>query len=186
MFSAIAEEAKAAWDIAIDALCRLLCILFPWRSRIVPAAEDPERPLLKQFAILRAGRFGALYLQHFVTPEPREFVHCHRWHSMRSWVLSGLFIEERPLDPNQRYHIHERFGSYSMSHTVIHRVEFWSRRCWTLFWMSPELSDAWGWWHVADRNAPQPWKILGNFIPWRDHIQKRIESLDSGKKEITP
>lgn len=170
----------ACWDLFVDFAIRALCVLMPWRHRVVPAAEDPSRPLLRQFALLRASRWGALYLQHFVTPEAHDFAHIHRWMRMRSWVLSGFFIEERPID-FVRHIAHFRFTSYTMDRSVIHRVAEWSPRCWTLFWMSPETTDAWGWFPIVNRAATKRHHILGSFRPWREHIVKRVASLDTGR-----
>lgn len=186
-FSWLAANAHAAslglWDLSVDLLCRALCSLFSSRHRTVPAAEDPSRPLLRQFAIVRATswigrRYGALYLQHFITPESLDWAHRHRWAHMRSWVLSGYFIEERL--PHVELIAHVAPSSYDMRATVIHRVSAWSEKCWTLFHMSPEVSDNWGYYRIVDRKAATH-RVLGPFIHWRAHIVKRVPSLDTGK-----
>lgn len=171
-------------DLIVDWTIRALCVLLPWRHRIVPDALTAE-PMLRQFALIRGGsfigrRFGALYFQHFLQPEPMTYMHRHRWARMRSWVLSGLFVESRPGGEitSADYAVHARGESYEMDRTTIHRVAYWSRRCWTLFWMSPDVSDDWGW-YEWDATTGR----LGAFRPWRTHIAKRVPSLDTG--EIT-
>ena len=176
---------RSVWDWFVDSTIRMLCLALPGRFRIVPEASTGE-PMLRQLAIIRGGswigkRVGALYLQHFDAPEPRGYAHIHRWRRMRSLVLSGSFIEERPIDVE--YIAHMRGDRYEMDRKVIHRVEWWSPRCWTLFHMSVEQSDAWGWFEIANRDSSTRQRVLGCFIPWRKHIAKRVPSLDT--REIT-
>jgi hypothetical protein len=183
-----------AWDWLIDTLCRALCAWFPSRARLIPTSTDPSRPLLLQFAVMRMCRFGALYLQHFANPELPRFFHRHQWHRMRSFVLSGEFTEERApfgyLDDQRgrqwctgscicrqtayagpQYIAHKRLSTYTMGREVIHRTHAWGPRCWTLFWMSsPKLED----WGYYDRE--REWA----FTHWREQIQKRVASLDTG------
>jgi hypothetical protein len=172
----------------VDAAVRALCAAMPQRHRVIPTSTDPSRPLLEQFAVMRQCRFGALYLQRFVNPELPRFFHRHQWHRMRSFVLSGEFVEERaPLaydeaaskltqvwPPHAIVHVtHKRLSTYTMDRSVIHRTDSWGKRCWTLFWMSsPKLED----WGYYDREAA--WR----FIPWREQIAKQIPSLDEPGK----
>lgn len=170
------------WDKLVDKLIRFLCVLFPSRYRLIPTSTDPNRPLLEQFAILRMGRFGALYLQHFVYTETERYFHRHQWNYMRSFVLSGWFTEERApivydgsgcrqLEAKSRYVIHPRFTTYAMDRSVIHRTDVWSQFCWTLFYMSaPKLED----WGYYDRETLA-------FTHWRDQIKRQVPSLDTGE-----
>lgn len=166
----------AMWDRAVDAACRGLCALIPSRHRIVPGHKDPSVPLLRQFAIIRMGRFGALYLQHFCNPEPAHY-HRHKWDRMRSFVLSGMFVEERP---SIGMHMigHSRLTSYAMDRDTLHRVVLWGPRCWSLFWMSPQYDN--DRFTFYERN---PDGTAGKATHWRDYLAARVPSLDTG--EIT-
>lgn len=158
----------AAGDFWIPWLCNELCGLFPSRSRVVPKADDPSTPLLLQFMIWP----GRLYLQHFLHPETAGLFHRHRWEKMRSIVLSGGFVEERP--ESHDWISHHSLSTYSMTHEVIHRVAFWSQDCWTLFYMSKERSDDWGYF----RRLPDG--TLSPMISWREAIKCRVPSLEKG------
>lgn len=185
----------AAWDWFIDSAIRALCALWCWgerlrgvpahasRHRVIPRSDAPEIPLLEQFAVMRMGRWGALYFQRFINPEQAGVFHRHQWRRMRSFVLSGEFTEERPVwDYSEacecimpdlwrmpRMVTHRRFSTYVMDRSVIHRTHAWGNRCWTLFWMSsPKLED-WGYYEAENGFR---------FIHWRARIRKQIPSLD--------
>jgi hypothetical protein len=180
------------WDHLVDAMIRALITVVPSRYRVVPRAEAPETPLLEQFALIRGAswigrRFGALYFQHFCNPEPSGFAHRHRWARMRSLVLSGGFVEERfaiGVDGVRRAELwpHWRGSSYSMGASDIHRVAWWGPRCWTLFHMSVTQTDSWGWYAIEPASFASTRRQLGAFTPWREHIVRRIESLDTPGK----
>jgi len=110
-----------------------------------------------------------LYLQHFEEPESKDYFHRHRWHYMRSWVLSGHYVEERP-----GMLITRRAGTtYSMNHQTVHRVDSWSKDCWTLFLML-KPDDDWGYY---ERSGTR----LGKFTHWRQFLKARVPSLETGK-----
>lgn len=159
------------WDTFV-----LFCFLwlfdkFPSRARIVPRADDPETPMLMQVALVR----GRLYLQRFIAPESRDFFHNHRWRYMRSLVLSGSYVEERPGGKL----IRRRAGrSHSMDSTTIHRVLWWSPCCVTLFYMSKRHAPTWGYFEAKPLRFAQ-------FTDWREFVKRRIPSLESGNKEMT-
>lgn len=167
------------WDRAVDSACRALVAAFPNRARVVPKADDPSTPLLIQFMIWP----GRLYLQHFVNPESPLVYHVHRWHFMRSIVLSGHFLERRltilPDSSTRGESIHhEAITSYTMDRNVVHHVTYWSSQCWTLFYMSKERDDAWGYYELGPRGK------ISELIPWRTYIQQRVPSLETG--EVVP
>jgi len=175
------------WDRLISAFCWWLCAALPHRARVIPHAEDPGKPLLQQFLVYSrpAGKKPSLsvYLQHFITPESPEFAHRHRWHYMRSFVLSGYFVEHRyRVDrDNEMTKLHRRLSTYTMDHETIHNVYYWSRYCWTLFF-AVDATDDWGYYPIYNSILWGP-RVL-NFIHWRDHIKQRVEALETGK--ITP
>jgi len=154
----------------IAAFCRWLCRTFPNRARIVPRADDGVTPLLTQFMIIPR----VLYLQHFEGPETNDYFHRHRWHYMRSFVLSGFYIEERP---GQKFYSRRAGRTHKMDHSTVHRVEYWSSDCWTLFLML-RPGDDWGYY------ARQGKGDLGRYTPWRDFVKKRVPTIET--KQIAP
>jgi hypothetical protein len=102
--------------------------LFPDRYRVIPRKEDGAW-MLRQFKIT-----SWCYLQSFLIPEARGSYHLHRWHFMRSFVLSGSFREERfPGGPGDMTITHRAPSTYTMDSTTIHRLDRVAPRTWTLF-----------------------------------------------------
>lgn len=182
---------REAWDRAVNWAARALIAVFPSRARVIPHAEDPARALLTQFLVLHWGRLS-LYLQHFESPESHEYFHRHRWGYMRSFVLSGYYVEERPaqwepgiaqdmLQVSQgrtwrgasNFIARARGDTFTMSPEVIHRVSLWSPLCWTLF-LTWAPQDDWGYYA----------RETGAFTPWRDFVVQRVPSLETG--EVSP
>lgn len=165
----------------VSRFCRFLCRTFPSRARTIPQQRNPSVPLLTQFAVLRSTFGVAIYLQHFETPNSESF-HRHAWRYMRSWVLSGWFREHRWnwLKSHPESITHRAGESYTMAKHDVHRVDYWSPDCWTLFLMV-KPDDDWGYYDLQ-RDGNQ--LALANYRPWRDEIVKRVPSLDTGK--ITP
>ncbi len=140
-------------------------------------ANHPERPMIIQFKIWGGRKGSSLFLQHFIQPEDPDYFHIHRWEKMRSLVLSDRFVEERPVAGYGGRNVyraitHRRFQVYSMDRSVKHHVAYWGRACWTLFWMSAEKSDDWGWFHRND---------LETMIYWRHFVEQRVPSLETGE-----
>ncbi len=158
------------WDITVNALCRLLCAVFFWRFRIIPKARDPQVPLLRQLLLWKSSKLE-VYLQHFDNPEDPEFMHCHEWPTMRSFVLSDTFTEERQYRAVE----HKRFTTYTMDRSVWHRTDSWGKNCWTLFVCTGGRTVARGYRKLEMRGLNP--RALGPFIPWRDHILQRVPSL---------
>lgn len=160
------------WDSFVDYVCQKLCALFPSRTRTIPRADKPELPLLTQFVIIPE----RLYLQHFHNPESPEFFHFHRWEYMRSFVLSGHYIEEiwRHRKCNSYYmKLRKRFRTHIMNDHVIHRVQYWSSNCWTLFYMGKVIETNWGYYR----------RDSGVFTPWHKMIPDvhKIPHVETGK-----
>ena len=123
--------------------------------------------MLTQFKIIPK----ILYLQHFENPESKDYFHRHRWHYMRSLVLSGEYTEERPGGIK----ITHRAGqSFAMDHSTVHRVDTWGKDCWTIFLMLKPDED-WGWYRRIGNGD------LGEFTHWRAFLKARVPSLDTGK-----
>ena len=183
--AALGGMLRVKWDRAVNAAARAL-IAGPLkaRSRVIPHAEAPDEPLLTQALVLHWGALS-IYLQHFETPEAWEYFHRHRWAWMRSIVLSGYYVEERPgAAPESAefgymqssswagasdFLAHKRGDTFALQPSTIHRVSVWSPECWTLF-LTWRPSDDWGYYARAD----------GEFIPWREFVQRRVASLETG------
>jgi hypothetical protein len=175
---------SAVWDRVVDAICRALCTVFFWRFRVIPKARDPRTPLLRQLLLWKSRRLE-IYLQHFDNPEDPFWFHCHEWPRMRSFVLSGGYTEERVDQlPSERlgYIVeryrgnidHNRLTTYTMDRTAWHRTHAWGDHCWTLFVCRGGRVIPRGYREVeADSSGAR----LGPFVPWREHIVKRVPSL---------
>jgi len=134
---------------------------FPKRCREIPAIDGGI--LLQQIKVTKN-----CYLQHFVKPEPEGKFHIHRWKKMRSFILSGHYVEQRLYANRTTTEIRHRFGTtFSMDKGAVHRVAYWSPKCWTLFMFSG--SD--GLWGYLDKDF--------NYTPWDEYIPDdiRVDSL---------
>jgi len=156
------------WDTFVDRACRALCRYFPSRCRVIPRADEPGTPLLTQFVVWPE----KLYLQHFHSPESRDYFHWHRWEYMRSFVLSGQYREEHPVAAHFSWFIvRSRFQSHRMTNLWLHRVDSWSPKCWTLFYMGKVVDPEWGY-------VPRG---LGPSIPWHRFVNEKIPHIETGK-----
>lgn len=151
------------WDAFVDRVANWLCRTFPSRYRVVPHATTGE-PMLRQFRVTKR-----IYLQQFLEPEEHEYMHNHRWEKVRSIVLSGMYVEERP----GRITITRRAGqTHTMDRSVIHRIAYWSPLCWTLFFQSKRQNlDEWFYF------TANPLRWAGKHH-WIDHIQRRVPNLE--------
>ena len=70
---------------------RLLARLFPKRVREIPEANNPDRIVLRQFAIIR--QFA--YVQAFASGEDPDWYHSHQWRWLAVLVLWGSYTEKR-------------------------------------------------------------------------------------------
>ena len=82
---------------------------------------------------------------------------------MRSFVLTGYFVEQRQRADRSRIEkTHRFFSTYTMTRDVVHRIEYWSPRCWTIFCFSKEEKD----WGYLDSDL--------NYTPWNEYIPDEI------------
>ena len=139
--------------------------IFPNRCREIPAMDGGI--LLQQ---IRVGKNA--YLHHFVKPEPLDIFHKHRWKHMRSFVLFGKYREQRfDASSKDTTTVEHRVGqTFTMDESVIHRISYWSPKCWTLFFFYGDGQD----WGYYDKQ--------GNYTPWQDYIplDKRANMSDKG------
>jgi len=115
-------------------------------------------PLLRQFKVFetrepargKPGRFHVgVYLQSFMCSEVYADFHIHRWRRMVSFVLSGVFQEERPsFLPGRRFVVRKAGDVYTMGAETVHRFNAVAARTWTLFFMfgrNPKQAELGGW-----------------------------------------
>jgi len=130
--------------------------LFPSRCREIPAIDGGI--LLRQIKLTEK-----VFLQNFAKPEPEGIFHLHRWERMRSFVLTGSFIEQRlRADRSKRLIRHRFLSTYSMTRDVVHRVAYWSPRCWTIFIMMGNTGE----WGYLDENF--------TFTKWDEYIPEEL------------
>ena len=88
---------------------------------------------------------------------------------MLSIVLCGSFVEERRYPNGElEYVLHESPSLYTLTRSVVHHVVFWSKDCWTLFFVGRNLHH----WGYIDR-------FTGDYTAWDDYISKdnRVKHL---------
>jgi hypothetical protein len=77
---------------------RLLARLFPSRCREIPEAQNPDRIVLRQFAIVK--RYA--YLQQFASDEDDRYMHSHPYRFMLAIGLWGGYTEHRIAGESKR------------------------------------------------------------------------------------
>lgn len=130
---------------------------FPERCREIPEARNPERIVLRQFAVIK--RY--LYLQQFASSEDCRYMHSHQWHRTFALGLWGSYTE-------QRHNLRRRVKApyfYTMGKDVIHHV----------IWPSPGHTSLFlGLWR--DDNMKYYFKV-GQGIPWKAHIKVQVKRI---------
>lgn len=135
----------------------VMSFLFPKRCREIPAVNGGV--LLQQIRITKTA-----YMHHFVQPEPAGKFHLHRWTKMRSFILTGHYIEERLYADRSTKKIRHRFlQTFAMGREAIHRIDYWSPGCWTLFFYS---DDDLGWGYVDGETF--------EYTPWDEYIPEKF------------
>ena len=88
---------------------------FPDRCREIPEAQEPDRIVLRQFAIVK--RYA--YLQQFASSESLGWMHSHQWRYVFAIGLWGSYTETRLAGASRR-----RIApyAYGMDSSVIHQV----------------------------------------------------------------
>ena len=147
----------------------LVSKLLPKLCREIP---HPNGGVLLQQIKVWDRKGTVAYLQHFCQPEEKDVFHRHRWDYMRSIVLTGHYVEERPNFhyvglPQKEFIKRHWFKTHTMDAKVIHRISHWSPRCWTLF-ITKNNKHTWGYYNRD-----------GVFTPWDEYIPeaRRVKSL---------
>jgi hypothetical protein len=144
---------------------------FPDRCREVPEAVNPNRIVMRQFALF--GRH--LYLQQFCSDEDPRFLHCHQWHRTVALGLWGAYTEHRMAGPEKR---RRAPYCYTMGPDVIHHVQKVTPGHTSLFlglWRNDDLKHYYGAPQtLADKSAMEP----GTFRrTWDSHIKKMVKRI---------
>jgi hypothetical protein len=95
---------------------RLAERLFPDRCREIPEAQNPDRIVLRQLALVK--RY--LYLQQFASHEDERYQHSHQWRRTFALGLWGQYTEVR-LSGLTRTRRAPYF--YTMDSSVVHHVQ---------------------------------------------------------------
>lgn len=129
----------------------------PDRCREIPEAQNPNRIVLRQVAIIK--RY--LYLQQFASSEDIRYMHSHQWRRTFALGLWGSYTE-------QRLNIARRIKApyfYTMGSDVVHHVIWPSKGHTSLFL---------GLWR--DDNMKYYFKV-GQGIPWDLHIKVKVKRI---------
>lgn len=106
---------------------RLLSRWFPGRCREIPEARNPDRIVLRQFAIIKK----YVYLQQFASSEDHRWMHSHQWHYAIAIGLWGSYLERRLGGRFMKWRMAPYI--YTMGHDVVHHVQRPSRGHTALF-----------------------------------------------------
>lgn len=138
---------------------RLALRLCPARCREIPEAQNPERIVLRQVALI--GRY--LYLQQFASGEDPSWMHSHQWHRTIALGLWGSYLERRLAGP-ARWRRAPYF--YTMDASAIHHVLAPSQGHTSLFlglWRDDDLKHYY---------PAEPARRL-----WSDHIKVMVARI---------
>lgn len=95
---------------------RLAARFFPDRCREIPEARNPERVVLRQFALVKRH----VYLQQFASSEDPRYMHSHQWRRTIAIGLWGSYREVRIAGPER---IRRAPYIYTMDASVVHHAQ---------------------------------------------------------------
>ncbi len=95
---------------------RLAERFFPERCREIPEAQNPDRIVLRQVALVK--RY--VYLQQFASAEDPRYMHSHQWHRTIALGLWGSYREARIAGPDK---VRRAPYAYTMDSSVVHHVQ---------------------------------------------------------------
>lgn len=139
---------------------RLAMRWFPDRCREVPEAVNPDRIVMRQFALIRRH----LYLQNFSSSEDARFMHSHQWRWTVALGLWGGYIERR-LGGNWRKCRRAPYF-YVMGHDVIHHVTNPSPGHTSLFLGIGPI-----------HGVPKEYFRTGSGVAWTEHIMRKVKEV---------
>lgn len=135
---------------------RLLARLFPGRVREIPEAVNPDRIVLRQFAIIK--RY--VYLQQFASSEDPRWMHSHQWRRTIAIGLWGRYTERR----HNVYRTVRAPYLYTMGADVVHHVQDPSPGHTSIFV---------GLWRDDDLKFYFP-TVPRERVPWEQHIKVKV------------
>lgn len=155
---------------------RLAERLVPGRCREIPEAQNPERIVLRQVAVVK--RY--LYLQQFAGSEDERYMHSHQWHRTFVLGLYGGYLEQRMAGPGRW---RRAPYLYAMDASAIHHVLYPSAGHTSLFlglWRDDNLKHYYG----RPELCRAGFATSGLVPPpvtrrrlWSDHIKKMVARI---------
>lgn len=133
--------------------------LFPGRYREIPLAENPDKILIKQLAVLKKH----VYLQSFVNGEGDDFVHSHSW--KYGTIAVGLLgrVTDYNLGTNETKTIKAPYFRY-MPPSTLHSTNNPVNHLSIFIGLGQKIDDLKGY-------------VAKNKIPWNQHIKKFVKRL---------
>ena len=131
---------------------------FPDRCREIPEAQNPDRIVLRQVALV----LRHVYLQQFASSEDPRWMHSHQWRWTIAIGLWGFYSEFR-MAGEMRIRIAPYF--YVMDETVVHQVQKPSPGHTSIFiglWRDDNLKQ----YFPAD-----------TAVSWEDHIKVKVKRI---------
>lgn len=162
-FGEPADSASATADLQVVHPApwwyRLLSRWFPDRCREIPEAVNPERIVLRQFAVV----LRYVYLQQFASSEDARWQHSHQWRRTFALGLWGRYRERR-LGGKYSRRVRAPYF-YTMGRDVIHQVRFPSKGHTSLFiglWRDDDLKE---------------YHRVGRGVHWEEHIRVKVKRI---------
>lgn len=153
---------------------RLAARLCPSRCREIPEAVNPDRVVLRQFALWHRH----VYVQQFASSEDPRFMHSHQWHRTIAFGLWGSYTEHRIAGlPRKRTAPY----CYTMGADVVHHVQSPGPGHTSIFiglWRDDDLKHYYGAPRtltdaaVVEGDNPETWRAR-----WEDHIVKMVSRI---------
>lgn len=135
--------------------------VMPARCREIPEAQNPERIVLRQVALIK--RY--MYLQQFASHEDPAWMHSHQWHLTIALGLWGHYSERRLAGPER---VRSAPYLYTMDASVIHHVQEVSPGHTSVFiglWRDDDLK------HYYPVRSHPPRRL------WSDHIKVMVKRI---------
>jgi len=146
---------------------RLAERLFPERCREIPEAQNPERIVLRQFAIVK--RY--CYLQQFASGEDPQWFHSHQWRYTIALGLWGSYSERRKrrgaFNKSWTYRVVRAPYLYAMDDRVIHQVTGPTAGHTSVFIGLFRDDDLKRYWNCR----------TGYYRTWEDHIKVKVKRI---------
>ena len=137
---------------------------FPNRCREIPEPTDPNRTLIRQFALWKRH----VYLESFSSSENQLWMHSHQWRWTIAIGLWGSYIERRLAGRWLKFR--DAPYCYVMGHDVVHNVDQPTAGHTSLL-IGLWRDDSMKYYFPTAANA------LDERRPWSAHIQRFVTRL---------